>query len=187
MAIRAPLEAFRLYGRTVIRSMGFTRSVCHETGIVYWARKGKSDSNCPGERTLVFLHGMGPGLAPYHSFIRALMALGHHSSVLLPEMPMISGNPPRKHTGTRTVYPRSDEIVTSIKRALFSELGVHKADFVGHSYGAVVLTYVVNQAPEIVDRNIYLKPALSLIHISEPTRLLSISYAVFCLKKKKKT
>eukprot|EP00658_Telonema_sp_P-2_P064579 TRINITY_DN5367_c0_g1_i4.p1 TRINITY_DN5367_c0_g1~~TRINITY_DN5367_c0_g1_i4.p1 ORF type:complete len:108 (-),score=22.16 TRINITY_DN5367_c0_g1_i4:102-425(-) len=29
-------------------------------------------------------------------------------------------------------------------------------------------------------------PYLSLIHISEPTRLLSISYAVFCLKKKKK-
>ena len=27
---------------------------------------------------------------------------------------------------------------------------------------------------------------LSLIKISEPTRLLSISYAVFCLKKKKK-
>ena len=27
--------------------------------------------------------------------------------------------------------------------------------------------------------------ALSLIHISEPTRLLSISYAVFCLKKNK--
>src|SRR5678816_3129605 len=26
-------------------------------------------------------------------------------------------------------------------------------------------------------------PQLSLIHISEPTRLLSISYAVFCLKK----
>src|SRR5665648_542980 len=28
---------------------------------------------------------------------------------------------------------------------------------------------------------------LSLIHISEPTRLGMISYAVFCLKKKKKT
>ena len=36
---------------------------------------------------------------------------------------------------------------------------------------------------------LYLFPAalsLSLIHISEPTRLLSISYAVFCLQKKKK-
>eukprot|EP00658_Telonema_sp_P-2_P046785 TRINITY_DN35094_c0_g1_i1.p1 TRINITY_DN35094_c0_g1~~TRINITY_DN35094_c0_g1_i1.p1 ORF type:complete len:116 (-),score=12.16 TRINITY_DN35094_c0_g1_i1:21-368(-) len=31
------------------------------------------------------------------------------------------------------------------------------------------------------------KVLLSLIHISEPTRLLSISYAVFCLKKKKTT
>ena len=30
-----------------------------------------------------------------------------------------------------------------------------------------------------------MKDYLSLIHISEPTRLLSISYAVFCLKKKK--
>ena len=29
--------------------------------------------------------------------------------------------------------------------------------------------------------------ALSLIHISEPTRPLYISYAVFCLKKKKDT
>src|SRR5450759_5555700 len=29
-------------------------------------------------------------------------------------------------------------------------------------------------------------PPLSLIHISEPTRLGMISYAVFCLKKKKK-
>ena len=28
-------------------------------------------------------------------------------------------------------------------------------------------------------------PNLSLIHISEPTRLRRISYAVFCLKKKK--
>eukprot|EP00658_Telonema_sp_P-2_P056523 TRINITY_DN4497_c0_g1_i4.p1 TRINITY_DN4497_c0_g1~~TRINITY_DN4497_c0_g1_i4.p1 ORF type:complete len:522 (-),score=109.32 TRINITY_DN4497_c0_g1_i4:18-1583(-) len=39
------------------------------------------------------------------------------------------------------------------------------------------------------DRYLYalnLATNLSLIHISEPTRLLSISYAVFCLKKKKK-
>src|SRR5678816_1519772 len=39
------------------------------------------------------------------------------------------------------------------------------------------------QARSLSERCIY----LSLIHISEPTRLLSISYAVFCLKKKKKT
>src|SRR5678815_5882679 len=36
------------------------------------------------------------------------------------------------------------------------------------------------------DKLIFRVLNLSLIHISEPTRLLSISYAVFCLKKKKK-
>eukprot|EP00658_Telonema_sp_P-2_P085053 TRINITY_DN9604_c0_g1_i5.p2 TRINITY_DN9604_c0_g1~~TRINITY_DN9604_c0_g1_i5.p2 ORF type:complete len:119 (-),score=44.10 TRINITY_DN9604_c0_g1_i5:70-426(-) len=45
-----------------------------------------------------------------------------------------------------------------------------------------------NSSSEMLKRSphghIYVK--LSLIHISEPTRLLSISYAVFCLKKKKK-
>ncbi|KQI08720.1 hypothetical protein K777_09985, partial [Campylobacter coli CVM 41970] len=37
----------------------------------------------------------------------------------------------------------------------------------------------------VEDLGIYSPKTLSLIHISEPTRLLSISYAVFCLKKKK--
>eukprot|EP00658_Telonema_sp_P-2_P084260 TRINITY_DN9301_c0_g1_i3.p1 TRINITY_DN9301_c0_g1~~TRINITY_DN9301_c0_g1_i3.p1 ORF type:complete len:279 (-),score=69.57 TRINITY_DN9301_c0_g1_i3:36-872(-) len=43
------------------------------------------------------------------------------------------------------------------------------------------------QQPEFPKPTPTLSPKrLSLIHISEPTRLLSISYAVFCLKKKKK-
>eukprot|EP00658_Telonema_sp_P-2_P008108 TRINITY_DN13035_c0_g1_i1.p1 TRINITY_DN13035_c0_g1~~TRINITY_DN13035_c0_g1_i1.p1 ORF type:complete len:133 (+),score=24.84 TRINITY_DN13035_c0_g1_i1:182-580(+) len=46
-------------------------------------------------------------------------------------------------------------------------------------------------AQSIWPKNMYNKSQkelkLSLIHISEPTRLLSISYAVFCLKKKKNT
>eukprot|EP00658_Telonema_sp_P-2_P067658 TRINITY_DN5658_c0_g2_i3.p1 TRINITY_DN5658_c0_g2~~TRINITY_DN5658_c0_g2_i3.p1 ORF type:complete len:184 (+),score=56.82 TRINITY_DN5658_c0_g2_i3:263-814(+) len=44
-----------------------------------------------------------------------------------------------------------------------------------------------NGTINVSNNNIYLSRHLSLIHISEPTRLLSISYAVFCLKKKKKT
>ena len=42
------------------------------------------------------------------------------------------------------------------------------------------------EAKEIQENDPFTGPTtLSLIHISEPTRLLSISYAVFCLKKKK--
>eukprot|EP00658_Telonema_sp_P-2_P017711 TRINITY_DN16903_c0_g1_i3.p1 TRINITY_DN16903_c0_g1~~TRINITY_DN16903_c0_g1_i3.p1 ORF type:complete len:1394 (-),score=437.87 TRINITY_DN16903_c0_g1_i3:63-4244(-) len=42
----------------------------------------------------------------------------------------------------------------------------------------LAMSHVQERIPQVMN--------LSLIHISEPTRLLSISYAVFCLKKKKK-
>ena len=47
----------------------------------------------------------------------------------------------------------------------------------------------IEKKNKILNANIQLRDSLlklSLIHISEPTRLLSISYAVFCLKKKNK-
>src|SRR5678815_6047177 len=51
----------------------------------------------------------------------------------------------------------------------------------------VALYYQLIGTEDVVSRTHGHPPyALSLIHISEPTRLLSISYAVFCLKKKKK-
>src|SRR5678816_3686091 len=51
-------------------------------------------------------------------------------------------------------------------------------------FGDLICSTLVPLAVDLVKIQ---KPLpLSLIHISEPTRLLSISYAVFCLKKKKK-
>ena len=55
-----------------------------------------------------------------------------------------------------------------------------KDDFAG--YQSAVDAAIRSFSPDLV----CLAGYLSLIHISEPTRLLSISYAVFCLKKKKK-
>ena len=49
----------------------------------------------------------------------------------------------------------------------------------GTEYEILMETYAGHYYPE--------SPDLSLIHISEPTRLGMISYAVFCLKKKKHT
>eukprot|EP00658_Telonema_sp_P-2_P001819 TRINITY_DN1067_c0_g1_i21.p1 TRINITY_DN1067_c0_g1~~TRINITY_DN1067_c0_g1_i21.p1 ORF type:complete len:532 (-),score=161.99 TRINITY_DN1067_c0_g1_i21:16-1611(-) len=52
-----------------------------------------------------------------------------------------------------------------------------------HPFDRMKRVYVT---PHRVESLLELVWDLSLIHISEPTRLLSISYAVFCLKKKKK-
>ena len=48
----------------------------------------------------------------------------------------------------------------------------------------VVVKQQINAFRDTALQTILQEHALSLIHISEPTRLLSISYAVFCLKKK---
>eukprot|EP00658_Telonema_sp_P-2_P036988 TRINITY_DN26652_c0_g1_i1.p1 TRINITY_DN26652_c0_g1~~TRINITY_DN26652_c0_g1_i1.p1 ORF type:complete len:179 (+),score=71.13 TRINITY_DN26652_c0_g1_i1:95-631(+) len=56
--------------------------------------------------------------------------------------------------------------------------------------GDLQVQYEASELIKALSKYAYLHEAiieLSLIHISEPTRLLSISYAVFCLKKKKKT
>ena len=55
----------------------------------------------------------------------------------------------------------------------------------------LITTYLSMKAPVFVapamDLDMFAHPSLSLIHISEPTRQAEISYAVFCLKKKKYT
>ena len=54
------------------------------------------------------------------------------------------------------------------------------------SYWKNIMGYINNLLVEkLTDAvDFFIDNDLSLIHISEPTRLLSISYAVFCLKKK---
>ena len=52
------------------------------------------------------------------------------------------------------------------------------------SFGKKNVKYV--KAVDGVTLDVYEGETLSLIHISEPTRQAEISYAVFCLKKKKK-
>src|SRR5678816_2060583 len=59
-----------------------------------------------------------------------------------------------------------------------ASLGKLLAAFTGEHVGEPRVLICLYEAPLL---HVDLK--LSLIHISEPTRLLSISYAVFCLKK----
>src|SRR5664279_6282340 len=68
-------------------------------------------------------------------------------------------------------YPLTDELGTPDERGRFNHFEGGSVYWSPASGGHVVY-------PQIRD--------LSLIHISEPTRRTPISYAVFCLKKKKK-
>src|SRR5678816_4882246 len=63
--------------------------------------------------------------------------------------------------------------------------GILGSLIVGGAFALLVRTELWAPGKTIVDQdtyNAFFTLHLSLIHISEPTRLLSISYAVFCLK-----
>src|SRR5450756_1223086 len=63
-------------------------------------------------------------------------------------------------------------------------VGAHAG--IGTQVGELVVAAVDHAYVAALGVDVEPVPALSLIHISEPTRLGMISYAVFCLKKKKK-
>src|SRR5678816_3876460 len=92
----------------------------------------------------------------------------------------------RLHEGTIRTMTSIDDSTTYES---WSDLRTTLRKLIDHERGTVTNVWV-----NIPDTNIVKNVGdhadhqhLSLIHISEPTRLLSISYAVFCLKKKKKS
>src|SRR5665648_1226094 len=85
----------------------------------------------------------------------------------------------------------ADHIVNSasVYKTIDQTLGQRgiKAEY---SYGDLFRSYLLmvlcgGVCAEDITEHLRAELALSLIHISEPTRLGMISYAVFCLKKKK--
>ena len=87
-----------------------------------------------------------------------------------------------------TKYEGDDDENNAWTRYLKEKLNVQNTDLFEANDGddyeqKVSMAIVSGEIPDIMGVGDY---DLSLIHISEPTRLGMISYAVFCLKKKKK-
>eukprot|EP00658_Telonema_sp_P-2_P052048 TRINITY_DN40197_c0_g1_i1.p1 TRINITY_DN40197_c0_g1~~TRINITY_DN40197_c0_g1_i1.p1 ORF type:complete len:213 (-),score=39.39 TRINITY_DN40197_c0_g1_i1:15-653(-) len=104
---------------------------------------------------------------------------------------MVSGRADRPAFYVATMHERDADIATHLLLAMCSGRAIVASWFPsekmsGLSISPDVLPARVNQHRRRAVRTEVIERDLSLIHISEPTRLLSISYAVFCLKKKKK-
>src|SRR5678815_2884745 len=99
---------------------------------------------------------------------------------------------PEELAGTVITVGDPDRVKEVSKHFDSIEFKTHHREFIAHTgwVGKKRLTVISSGiGPDNIDIVINELDAIvniSLIHISEPTRLLSISYAVFCLKKKKK-
>src|SRR5450756_2456947 len=88
-----------------------------------------------------------------------------------------------RHSATTSLFLRRDVVIVASVSCIYG-LGSpedYLEKMVLLSVGDTV------DRDEMLRKLVDIQYALSLIHISEPTRLGMISYAVFCLKKKKKT
>ena len=74
-------------------------------------------------------------------------------------------------------------VIQNLLSAAVSSADIVMLNYVGQS--SISAVSLASQYANILFM-VYYGLGLSLIHISEPTRLGMISYAVFCLKKKKK-
>ena len=75
------------------------------------------------------------------------------------------------------------KIAASGRKILFVATKKQAKDIVAEKAGGINMPYITERWPGGMLTNF----VLSLIHISEPTRPLYISYAVFCLKKNSRT
>src|SRR5678816_2049634 len=113
-------------------------------------------------------------------------------TVLGPQRPAVL----RQNAGLPAEPQRQVDIVKLFDNFYFFGFSTVGAWAVTTNQGIILIDALntVDEAEKIIEPSLKkagLNPAdvkyiISLIHISEPTRLLSISYAVFCLKKKKK-
>lgn len=187
-----------------LRAAGFTRRRDEATDVVLWVRPpaalddtggvsarveggeagGNGSNDVPTDERdaerhnpIVFLHGLGLGIAPYAEYVAALPS---DRLVIAPEWPNISYGADRGHR-----YPTPSQLADFLHDAtkrVSEELKATEAaggdgratpsgaragvpvqcDVIAHSYGTVVLTYFRRHHPKAVRRTVYVDPVCFL-------------------------
>ena len=129
-----------------VRFLGFQRLALQDRKCFYWLRECEADHDSKGQ-PIVFIHGVGVGLAPYFIFVRRLINTfkrsGIHRDIILLEIPSIS-----QHIDPPLYY---SHIVAEELSEVLQKHGYKKALLVGHSFGTFVCASLVQQVPEIVE------------------------------------
>jgi len=127
----------------------------HNAGALnYWVRMPESEE-ARARLPIVFVHGVGVGLVTYMGFVRKLIA--NDCPILCLELPFVSMSLDAK-------VPSIDQQVASV-RAMLDREGFDAATFVGHSYGSVMLSWMVQHAPERVASVVFIDPIVIMLNL----------------------
>lgn len=107
---------------------------------------------------MVFVHGLGVGLVPYYLFL-ARLSRRHSGVMLVPEFPFLACAPWESVPSAREVVAQLQDML-----AANSFAGAH---FVGHSFGALVIGWLLKMSPSVVTHVTLMEPAQFLMMKSE--------------------
>mmetsp|Transcript_30030 Transcript_30030/g.69170 ORF Transcript_30030/g.69170 Transcript_30030/m.69170 type:complete len:625 (-) Transcript_30030:59-1933(-) len=141
--------AFPLIVRAQMTHMGFSR---HKSGTLgYWRRAGSVGAEPP----IVFCHGVGVNLLPYAPFIDVITKSNPNRSIFLVSLPHISMH-------IKEDCPSSAEMVACL-RDMLASWGNSTAHFVGHSFGSLLVAWMVLQEPAMVSMATFIDPVCFLL------------------------
>ena len=99
-----------------------------------------------GPKTMICLHGGGPGASSWSNFTNNIEALAENHRVLLVDLPQFGKSDKFVIEGPRLT------IVAGMLAEFMDTLGVASADFIGNSYGGQVAIKLAIDAPDRVNR-----------------------------------
>jgi len=144
------------YMHSLTSKLGFTyvKPTNSTSGLPYWHRPPK---NCNKNSTpLIFFHGVG-GVGFYSSLVEELSSTidGH---IFIVDLPFVS-------LRICDSIPKVKDQVQSIVQMLDNNVGVKtKATLVGHSYGSILQSWMVQSQPERVSNCVFIDPVCFNLH-----------------------
>eukprot|EP00566_Odontella_aurita_P007875 CAMPEP_0113554480 /NCGR_PEP_ID=MMETSP0015_2-20120614/16172_1 /TAXON_ID=2838 /ORGANISM="Odontella" /LENGTH=693 /DNA_ID=CAMNT_0000455625 /DNA_START=115 /DNA_END=2196 /DNA_ORIENTATION=+ /assembly_acc=CAM_ASM_000160 len=167
--------AFHFITHVLGKNYGFKYVAAQDpkTDMSYWYRPPKTtcDAGLEKEVTaeinppLVFVHGVG-GLAFYYNLLAALIEKversGDNTPIIFLDLPHVSL---RMYNEIPTIEKQVDSICRIMdKCAGSSGREQTKATFVGHSFGSIVLSWMVQSRPERVGSCVFMDPICFQLH-----------------------
>jgi pimeloyl-ACP methyl ester carboxylesterase len=141
-----------------LKYLNFGKHACGS--LTYWYRPGHG-------LPLVVCHGLGINLLPYLIFVRTLLANGFEGRPIF----LLSFTHISMHVDERV--PSSAETVACIKD-LLDRWDFKGAHFIGHSFGTVVLAWMLRRARERVHCCTFIDPIVFLLY--KPTLMYNFFY-----------
>jgi pimeloyl-ACP methyl ester carboxylesterase len=132
--------------------LGFRQHNIH--GIEFWILNQNQ-----AEKPIVLIHGLGGGIFPYCDFIKSLCSL--NATIIIPDLSFLSMQMDNN-------VPDDDIVVLAIKNAI--EMVHNNAIIIGHSYGTAIMSWIIQEHPNIVASAVLLDPIAMMLCMHDSVR-----------------